>query len=86
MPPVDRDVPQMIPVDIDVPSILQDLMAQGWNHHRIEIACGFANGYVAKLRAQQQPRMQYQYAARLFNLWSAWPMLAGALSSTHSTA
>lgn len=78
----------MIPVDLDVPAILEDLRGKGWNARSIEMVCGFSNGYVYWLRKQIQPRMQYQQAARLYNLWFSeqGPMLERPLTEAASTA
>lgn len=59
----------MIPVEIDVQTIVSDLNAWGWRDQKIEIACGFANGYVGKLRAGTRPDRPYQLVARLYNFW-----------------
>lgn len=68
--PVDRDCPSLIPADLDVQSILNDLRAWGWRHSKIELACAFGNGYIRKVALSVQPHMGYQHAARLYNLWA----------------
>lgn len=61
----------MIPVEIDVHQILIDLNAIGWRDQKIEVACGFSSGYVAKLRGGPRPERPYQMLARLFNFWES---------------
>lgn len=59
----------MIPAEIDVCAIVDDLNRWGWCDQKIESVCGFSGGYVAKMRAGVRPMRPYQYVARLYNFW-----------------
>ena len=59
----------MIPIEIDVVQIIDDLVRMGWKPQKIEIALGYSSGYVAKLRGGPRPERPYQMVARLYNLW-----------------
>lgn len=59
----------MIPAEIDVQQIIDDLHAWGWRNSKIEIACGLSNGYIYKLTMGTRPMRPYQHCARLYNFW-----------------
>ena len=59
----------MIPVEIDVKQIIEDLNAWGWKDQKIEVICDFSPGYIAQLRGGPRPNRPYQLLARLFNFW-----------------
>lgn len=59
----------MIPIEVDVAQLIDDLTSWGWRDQKIESALGYSGGYVAKLRAGPRPDRPYQYVARLYNLW-----------------
>jgi hypothetical protein len=61
--------PTHIPAFIDHIAVLRDLTQWGWRDYKLEAACGFSVGYIAKLREQPNQRMFYPSAARLYNLW-----------------
>ena len=67
--PVDRDVKMMVPVVLDVPGMVADLIAMGWMVAKLEQACGFSVGYIHYLRKNPEAEVSYQRAARLYNLW-----------------
>ena len=58
----------MIPADIDHRIILAELNEIGWKDYKIDMACGFSNGYCAQLKKNIR-LMTYQRAARLYNFW-----------------
>lgn len=58
-----------IPVEIDVVEIIKDLNKWGWRDQKIEFACDFSAGYIAKLKGGARPYRPYQYVARLHNFW-----------------
>lgn len=62
-------IPALVPAEIDVVQIIDDLRSWGWRDQKLEIACGFSPGYVAKLCAGPRPERPYQLAARLHNFW-----------------
>ena len=59
----------MIPLEIDAPQLIADLNAWGWKDHKIEMVCGFSQGYVAQVRFGSIKLLSYQRAARLYNFW-----------------
>lgn len=59
----------MIPVEIDVAAIVKDLNSWGWVDYKIEVACGFSHGYIAKVRQGCRLMRPYQHSARLYNFW-----------------
>ena len=59
----------MIPVQIDVLSLVADLNGWGWRDYKIEISCGLGSGYVAQVRCGNVKEPAYGKAARLFNFW-----------------
>lgn len=61
----------MIPLALDIGSMLSDLNRWGWRDYKIEIACELSKGYVAQLRCGNIARISYPYAARLYNFWYA---------------
>jgi len=61
----------MIPAQIDTTQILCDLNQWGWRDYKIELACGFAKGYIAQVRCRNVKDMSYARAARLYNFWIA---------------
>lgn len=61
----------MIPVEIDVDGILNDLTTWGWRDFKIETVCGFSSGYVSQIRCGNVRMLAYQRAARLFNFWES---------------
>ena len=62
-------IPEPLPPFIDHMQLLRDLDRFGWCNYKIDAACGFSGGYVAKLRKDPQHRMFYANTARLWNLW-----------------
>jgi hypothetical protein len=61
----------MIPAEIDAIQIITDLRARGWNDSKIEVACGFSQGYIAQIRGGGIRLLSYQRAARLYNFWES---------------
>jgi hypothetical protein len=74
----------MIPVEVDVQAIVDDLNNLGWKNQKIEVACGFANGYILKLRDGPRPNRPYQMVARLFNFWEEEMARHTTFPSTHT--
>lgn len=74
----------MIPAKIDHLSILQDLKGMGWLDFKIELACGFASGYVSQLKCGNIQDMSYARAARLYNFWESERDLQTRLNPTVS--
>ena len=62
-------IPTPIPANIDVIQLIADLNATGWRDYKIEAACGFSRGYIGQLKCGNVVTPNYQYAARLHNLW-----------------
>lgn len=62
-------IPEPLPPFIDHVQLLRDLNRFGWRDYKLEAACGFSVGYIAKLREDPHQRMFYPSAARLWNLW-----------------
>lgn len=58
-----------IPANIDHVAIVQDLNAMGLRDAKIELVCGFSQGYVAAIKSGRVSQMIYQRAARLYNFW-----------------
>ena len=56
-----------IPANIDHQSIITDLNRRGLRDFKLEIICGFSNGYIAQLKSGNIKQMNYQRAARLYN-------------------
>lgn len=59
----------MIPANIDHVTIVRELNEMGWRDAKIELVCGFSQGYVLHIKAGHVQQMNYQRAARLYNLW-----------------
>lgn len=59
----------MIPANIDHCAIVEDLNRWGIVDYKIEIICGFSQGYISHVRAGRVRQMIYQRAARLYNFW-----------------
>ena len=59
----------MIPSEIDALKLIEDLLQKGYNDNRLEIVCGFSQGYIAAIRDGRVKQMAYQRAARLYNIW-----------------
>lgn len=60
---------QMIPAQIDILNIVQDLRALGWTDYKVEIAAGLTQGYIAQCRGGNIRQPAYDKAARLYNFW-----------------
>ena len=60
----------MIPVKIDVETILAQLSTAGWTDYRIEKACGLPRGWLFKVRKGQIKDPGYSRGARLYNFWA----------------
>lgn len=60
----------LVPAKLDIPAMLDDLNTAGLTDNRVEAACDFSVGYVAKLRSGEIKRLSYEYGARLLNLWA----------------
>lgn len=58
-----------IPANIDHVGIIAELNSWGWRDAKIELVCGFSQGYVLHIKAGDVKQMNYQRAARLYNLW-----------------
>ena len=58
-----------IPANIDHVAIIKDLNRWGMRDAKIEMVCGFSQGYVIHVKAGRVQQMIYQRAARLYNLW-----------------
>jgi hypothetical protein len=59
----------MIPANIDHVAICHDLNEWGIKDYKIEMICGFTEGYVHHLKTGGVRQMAYQRAARLYNFW-----------------
>lgn len=59
----------MIPGNIDHQQILADLNTWGLKDNKIELICGYSEGYVSLLKRGKIRQMTYQRAARLYNFW-----------------
>ena len=59
----------MIPPQIDVLQIVDDLREWGWLNYKIEIAAGLGHGYIAQVRCGNIKEPAYGKAARLYNFW-----------------
>ena len=62
-------IEHMFPLEVDVEAIVHELRELGWRDYKIEIACGFSEGYVNKLISGARPNRPYQHVARLANFW-----------------
>ena len=60
----------MIPANIDYQSIVEELQRFGISAYKLELICGFSEGYISRhlLRGHYRD-MTYQRAARLYNFW-----------------
>ena len=61
----------MIPIQIDVAAIVQDLNTWGWLDYKIEVHCGLGSGYISQVRRGAIKEPAYGKAARLYNFWSS---------------
>jgi hypothetical protein len=59
----------MIPANIDYRAIVVELNAWGILDSKIELICGFSQGYVRHMKNGIYFDMTYQRAARLYNFW-----------------
>ena len=59
----------MIPPQIDVLAIVDDLREWGWLNYKIEVAAGLGHGYIAQVRCGNIREPAYGKAARLYNFW-----------------
>lgn len=58
-----------IPANIDHVSIVEELNRWGVRDAKIELVCGFSQGYISHIKAGDVQQMIYQRAARLYNFW-----------------
>ena len=72
----------MIPLNIDIPSILADLQTWGWTNHKIELASGLPKNYVSQLKNGSIQNPLYQNAALLYNFWCSERELRVAIAET----
>lgn len=72
----------MIPANIDHVAIVRDLNRWGIADYKIQMICGFTDGYVQHLKAGRVQQMNYQRAARLYNFW--WEELQRRSAPTES--
>jgi hypothetical protein len=59
----------VIPAELDIHGMLDDLGRWGWRDYKIEIACGLSGGYISQIRCGNIRFLAYQKAARLYNFW-----------------
>lgn len=59
----------MIPANIDYCAIVRELVTWGIVPSKIELICGFSQGYVSHMLEGRYKDMTYQRAARLYNFW-----------------
>lgn len=59
----------MIPANIDYRAIVLELQSFGITSYKLELICGYADGYITHLMAGNYRDMTYQRAARLYNFW-----------------
>jgi hypothetical protein len=59
----------MIPANIDYVAIVEELNAWGMGDYKLELICGFSEGYLRHLKNGSYRDMTYQRAARLYNFW-----------------
>lgn len=59
----------MIPANIDYRAIVQELNSFGIGDYKLEVICGFSDGYIRHLKDGSYRDMTYQRAARLYNFW-----------------
>jgi hypothetical protein len=78
------NAPAMMQVEVDVVQLIADLRTWGWRDQKIEVACGFSAGYVAKLCAGPRPERPYQLVARLHNFWVSEGERAGVFAVRQS--
>jgi hypothetical protein len=60
----------MIPANLDYVSIVEELNSWGIVDYKIEVICGFSQGYIRHMKAGTYQDMTYQRAARLYNFWA----------------
>lgn len=58
----------MIPEEINVLAVLEELRRLGWKDCMIEMECGYTRGYVAQIRFGSVQMPAYPKAAKLLNL------------------
>jgi hypothetical protein len=59
----------VIPAELDIAGMLDDLTRWGWRDYKIEVACGLSAGYISQIRCGNIKFLAYQRAARLYNFW-----------------
>lgn len=62
-------IPPPIPAKLDLEEILRNLNEWGFKDYKIEMACGWGEGYVSHLKAGRIISVRFESGARLFNLW-----------------
>lgn len=60
----------MIPANIDYQAIVTELNDWGILDSKIELICGYSQGYIGHLQKGTYADMTYQRAARLYNFWA----------------
>lgn len=58
-----------IPANIDHVALVEELNAWGYRDAKIELICGFSQGYILAIKKGRVGQMIYQRAARLYNFW-----------------
>jgi len=58
----------VIPVNVNVIEILDELNRLGWKDYKIEIECGFSKSYVPQIRCGNVVKPAYANVAKLLNL------------------
>lgn len=59
----------MIPANIDVKAIMEDLNRWGIGDRKIEAICDFSDGYARHAKNGKFKEMGYHKVARLYNFW-----------------
>lgn len=58
----------MIPVNVNVVELLDELNRLGWRDYKVEIECGFTKSYIAQIRNGNVVKPGYANVAKLLNL------------------
>lgn len=67
----------MIPANIDYVALVEELNSFGIGDYKLELICGFSDGYIRHLKNGSYRDMTYQRAARLYNFWAEERKLRG---------
>lgn len=58
----------MIPEEINILAVLNELHDLGWKDSMVEVECGYTRGYIAQIRCGNMEMPTYPKAAKLLNL------------------